>query len=128
MLRRLAHDGWQDMFPAPGDAVGLAVADCAFHLLTAAGELWTRPFAAPGGWQRSGTKDRAVRLGGTNGRLFALDPDGSLLSRLPTDPHWTPFAETSAVRTFTAHAGWLITACDDELLRRRPVRRPPAGR
>ncbi|WP_246212290.1 N,N-dimethylformamidase beta subunit family domain-containing protein [Streptomyces abyssomicinicus] len=127
-LRRLDHDGWHDLCPAPRDAIGLAVADCAFHLLTASGELWTRPFAPPGVWERTAAGIPARGLAAANGRLFALHPDGTLLSRLPTDPHWTPFAEAPAVRAFTAHAGWLITSGDDELLRRRPVRRPPRPR
>jgi hypothetical protein len=115
--------------PAPRDAVGLAVADCAFHVLTAAGELWTRPFAPPGEWTRYAEGERLLGLAGANGRLFALRDDRALLSRLPTDPHWTPFALTAtpAPRAFTAHAGWLVTAGEDQLLRRRPVRRARAG-
>lgn len=120
-LLRRERDAWLDLCPAPHGAVGLAVADCAFHLLTAAGELWTSSFASPGDWERADpapTERPLCRLAAANGRLFALDTAGELLTRLPGDPRWTPLATTPGVRALTAHAGWLVTADDDELLRR----------
>ncbi|OPG12890.1 N,N-dimethylformamidase beta subunit family domain-containing protein [Microbispora sp. GKU 823] len=123
-LLRHHEPGWREVGPAPESAIGLAVADCTFWVATSSGELWRQPFGS-GAWEPAGSSGGAVALGGMNGRLFALDAEGRLLTRLPPpvrdDPGWVSHAEAVPGSTFTAHAGLVIAAGRGTPLRRRHV-------
>jgi hypothetical protein len=60
-----------------------------------------------------------------NGRLFALDAEDRLLTRLPPpvrdDSEWESHAEAVPGSTFTAHAGLIIAAGHGTPLRWRHV-------
>ncbi len=131
--RLLRHDGsrWREVGPAPEAAIGLAVADCTFWVATSSGELWRQVFGTDG-WEHMGSSGGAVSLGGMNGRLFALDAGGRMLTRLPVSPAegtaaehdgaaWEPYADAVPGSTFTAHAGLLVTAGRGMPLRWRQV-------
>ncbi|WP_405395589.1 N,N-dimethylformamidase beta subunit family domain-containing protein [Microbispora hainanensis] len=122
--RLLRHDepGWQEAGPAPGSAVGLAVADCTFWVATSCGGLWRRPFGGDG-WEHVGSSGGAVALGGMNGRLFALDSEGRLLTRLPppSASDWECHAEAVPGTMFTTHAGLVVAAGPGTPLRWRHV-------
>ncbi|MDF2710483.1 MAG: hypothetical protein K0R62_6135, partial [Nonomuraea muscovyensis] len=112
---------WREVGPAPREAVGLAVADCAFHVATSRGELWRLPFGGAV-WERAGACPDVAGLSGMNGRLFAPDAKGLLLTRLPTPGDgWAECGVTVPGPAFTAHAGLLIAAGPGEPLRWHPL-------
>ncbi|MGW7483761.1 N,N-dimethylformamidase beta subunit family domain-containing protein [Nonomuraea muscovyensis] len=112
---------WREVGPAPREAVGLAVADCAFHVATSRGELWRLPFGGAV-WERAGACPDVAGLSGMNGRLFAPDAKGRLLTRLPTPGDgWAECGVTVPGPAFTAHAGLLIAAGPGEPLRWHPL-------
>ncbi|GAA2648623.1 hypothetical protein GCM10010412_013070 [Nonomuraea recticatena] len=114
-------DGWRRVGPAPADAVGLAVADCAFYVATGDGALWRLPFGAAE-WEPDGLSTGAVSLAGMNGRLFSLDDAGALHTRVPGRP-WEAYG-TAPGRALTAHAGLLVTAGPGDPLRLHRIRPP----
>ncbi|MFI6294268.1 N,N-dimethylformamidase beta subunit family domain-containing protein [Nonomuraea sp. NPDC050790] len=111
---------WRDLGPAPEDAVGLAIADCTFYVATASGELWSQVFGSSG-WEPAGSSAGAVSLGGMNGRLFAVDERGSLLTMLPGGT-WQVHGAQVPGTVLTAHAGLLVAAGPGLPLRWRPLR------
>ncbi|WP_143590694.1 N,N-dimethylformamidase beta subunit family domain-containing protein [Thermoactinospora rubra] len=123
-LLLLDGEGWREVGDAPPGAAGLAIADCAFYVATAAGELWRRGFGEQS-WTPAGSCAGTVSLAAANGRLFALTADGRLLTALPGGT-WEPHAREVPGRVLAAHAGLLLTGGPGEPLRWRPMRRPAA--
>lgn len=119
-LVQLDQGVWRDLGPAPADAVGLAVADCAFYVATAEGELWRLPFGQEV-WELAGDAAGAVCLAGANGRLFAADATGRLATMVPGSP-WTGHPLQVPSEVFTAYSGLLVSAGRDSPLRWRSVR------
>ncbi|MFI6903442.1 N,N-dimethylformamidase beta subunit family domain-containing protein [Nonomuraea sp. NPDC050394] len=122
--RLLQLDGtgtaWRDLAPAPEHPVGLAIADCTFYVATATGELWRQPFGSSG-WEPAGSSGGAVSLGGMNGRLFAVDERGLLLTMLPGGV-WEEHGLEVPGTVLTAHAGLLVAGGPGLPLRWRPLR------
>ncbi|MFC0862045.1 N,N-dimethylformamidase beta subunit family domain-containing protein [Sphaerimonospora cavernae] len=103
-LLRLEESRWREAGPAPESAIGLAVADCTFWAATSSGELWRQVFGT-GTWEPAGSSGGAVALGGMNGRLFALDSDGRLSTRLPPAPFEGGTAEEGTAEGGAAEGG-----------------------
>jgi hypothetical protein len=116
----LDQGAWRDLGPAPADAVGLAVADCAFYVATASDELWRLPFGQHG-WELAGDSAGAVCLAGANGRLFAAGATGRLATMVPGSP-WTEHRLHLPSEVFTAYSGLLVAGGRDAPLRWRSVR------
>ncbi|WP_431898628.1 N,N-dimethylformamidase beta subunit family domain-containing protein [Nonomuraea sp. bgisy101] len=115
-------EAWRPVGPAPREAVGLAIADCAFYVATASGSLWRLPFGAAT-WEDDGSSAGAVSLAGMNGRLYSLDAAGVLRTRIPGSG-WEEHATAVPGRALTAHAGLLVTGGPDDPLRWHPARKP----
>ncbi|WP_157247767.1 N,N-dimethylformamidase beta subunit family domain-containing protein [Nonomuraea typhae] len=123
--RLLQLDGqtWRDLGAAPEQAVGLAVADLAFYVATEGGQLWRQVFGSAT-WESAGTSAGAVTLGGMNGRLFAVDAYGRLLTKLPSGA-WEEYGLAVPGSVLTAHAGVLVAGGRDVPIRWRPFRSAP---
>ncbi len=116
---------WYEAGKAPPDARALATATDQFFVLDGQGVIWSCPRTAlaAGDWTEFDGNGDLETLVGMNGRLYAIDGHGRLLSRslVPAET-WHPVAYADGCIVLAGHAGMLYGAAPTRPLRRMTPR------
>ncbi|GAA3123788.1 N,N-dimethylformamidase beta subunit family domain-containing protein [Streptosporangium carneum] len=112
--------GWITIADAPSGGVGLGMVNGEFFAATAE-DLW-RLSPETSEWALVDSSGGAVSLTAMNGRLYVVDGEGRIRTRLPvtTPAEWTDLCDAGGCTVLTAHAGLLIGAAPDRPLFQRP--------
>jgi hypothetical protein len=124
VLMRPATTGtapWSQAGKSPAGARALAATSDQFFVLDEHGVIWSCPQGqlANGSWHTTGHESDLVALTGMNGRLYAVNRAGRLLTRTtaPAD-RWRPAGDADGCVVLAGHAGILYGAGPGLPLRR----------
>ena len=106
---------WRPVGKVPAGSRALAVASDQFFVLDGQGVIWGCPRTALAfgreDWTEFDRHGDVNALTGMNGRLYAIDCRGDLLSRslIPADT-WQPVGQATGCTVLTGHAGFIYAA------------------
>ncbi|HXP18632.1 MAG TPA: N,N-dimethylformamidase beta subunit family domain-containing protein [Streptosporangiaceae bacterium] len=112
---------WSLAGKCPAGARALAAANDHFFVLDVHGVIWSCPQGqlANGSWHEIDRNTGLVTMTGMNGRLYAADDAGRLLTRSPGPADtWRPAGDAGGCTVLTGHAGNLYGASPGLPLRR----------
>jgi hypothetical protein len=131
VLARPATPGaaaWSEMGKGPPGGISMAAAGDHFFVLDGQGGIWSCPQGQlqVSSWHKIGQHGGLIALTGMNGRLFAADRAGRLLTRTPAPGGtWRPAGGAGGCTVLAGRSGVLYGASPGRPLSRMELPGPP---